>query len=445
MNEIILVILLLLLLSNVVLLFVLKSKSDKNNIEEVKNSFMNMESGISKIDNTLKDEFKRNREEQSNSLKNFGDSISQRMTEIASLQKNQLDTFSNQLVALTKSNEDRMDKLNQTVETKLTSMQEDNNQKLEKMRETVDERLQSTLEKRLGDSFRLVSERLEQVHKGLGEMQSLATGVGDLKKVLTNVKTRGIFGEGQLGNILEDILTVDQYSRNVKTKDGSDDNVEFAIKLPGRGDNNKIIWLPIDAKFPIEDYQILEEAYEKGDKKSIDESRKQLVNRIKSSAKYIKDKYLDPPNTTDFGIMFLPFESLHSEVLRNVGLIQQVQKEFKVVITGPANLSAFLNSLQMGFRTLAIEKRSSEVWELLGAVKTEFGNFGTILEKTKKKLDDASSNIELAGKRSRAIERKLRDVQELPKKEAETYLGTGLEKNDSENNQIDQTDVETSE
>jgi DNA recombination protein RmuC len=273
----------------------------------------------------------------------------------------------------------------------------------------------------LGQSFKIVSDRLEQVHKGLGEMQTLATGVGDLKKVLTNVKTRGVIGEYQLENILEQMMTPEQYAKNVKTKAGSNAMVEFAIKLPGKKEDQQIVWLPLDAKFPTEDYQVLLSAYDNSDAERIETTRKQLASRIRLFAKEIQTKYIDPPHTTDFGIMFLPFEGLYAEVLR-LGLFEAIQREYKIVISGPTTLAAFLNSLQMGFRTLAIEKRSSEVWEILGAVKTEFGKFGTILEKTQKKLRETSNVIEQAGVRTRAIERKLRDVQELPLKETELLL-----------------------
>jgi DNA recombination protein RmuC len=283
------------------------------------------------------------------------------------------------------------------------------------MRNTVDEKLHSTLEKRLGESFKLVSEQLESVHKGLGEMQSLASGVGDLKKILTNVKTRGILGEIQLENLLDQILTPEQYAKNVITKKGGNERVEFAIKLPGRNEkNDSEVWLPIDAKFPREDYEKLIDAYEIGNLQLAEEAARQLETRIKAEARDIREKYLDPPQTTDFGIMFLPVESLYAEILRKPGLFEILQREFRVIVTGPTTLAALLNSLQMGFRTLAIEKRSSEVWALLGAVKTEFSKFNEILVKTQKKLQEASDTIESAAKKSRTIEKKLKDVQVLP-------------------------------
>jgi DNA recombination protein RmuC len=313
--------------------------------------------------------------------------------------------------------------MRKTMETQLRAMQEDNTKKLEQMRATVDEKLQTTLEQRLGESFKQVSERLEQVYKGLGEMRTLATGVGDLKKVLTNVKTRGTWGEIRLSHILSQILTPDQFDVNVATKKNSSDRVEFAVKLPGQNaDKDKIVWLPIDSKFPQEDYQRLMDAQEAADKELAEKSVKNLETRIKAEAKYIKEKYIDPPHTTDFGIMFLPVEGLYAEVLRQPGLCDSLQRDFRIVITGPTTLAALLNSLQMGFRTLAIEKRSSEVWELLGVVKTEFGKFGNVLAKTKKKLKEASNTIDQAEVRTRAIERKLRNVQQVPQSDAPGLL-----------------------
>lgn len=323
-----------------------------------------------------------------------------------------LDSFSIQLLKLTELNERKLERVRDALESNLKSLQEDNNEKLERMRETVDEKLHSTLEKRLGESFKIVSDRLEQVHKGLGEMQNLATGVGDLKKVLTNVKTRGTWGEIQLENLLDQILTADQYDKNVATKAGSRDSVEFAIKLPGRSD--KPVYIPIDAKFPKEDYERLLTAQENADPVAVETSMKAIESRIKLEAKKIKDKYIDPPNTTDFGILYLPTEGLYAEVLRRSGLCDFLQREYRVTVTGPTTISAVLNSLQMGFRTLAVEKRASEVWTLLGNVKKEFGRFGDILDKTHDKLRQASDQIDSAVKKTRTIERKLKKVQELP-------------------------------
>jgi DNA recombination protein RmuC len=299
------------------------------------------------------------------------------------------------------------------VDLRLKQLQEDNARQIDKMRATVDEKLQGTLEKRLGESFKLVSDRLEQVHQGLGAMRQLASDVGGLQKVLTNVKTRGGWGEVQLGALLEQVLTSDQFARNVKTRTDSGDHVDFAIKLPG-DENGAPVWLPIDAKFPTEDYQRLIGAQEKGDVPAIDEAMKNLETQLKKSAKDICQKYINPPKTTDFAIMFLPTEGLYAEAIRRVGLVEQVQRDCRVVMAGPTTLVALLNSLQMGFRTLAIQERSSEVWNLLSGVKTEFGKFGEALSAVKEKLDQAARHVDSVAVRSRAITKKLRDVEELP-------------------------------
>ena len=378
------------------------------------------------LENRIKDEFTRNREEYarqskshreeiSGSIKLFGDQLFNRMSDISKMQKSQLDIFANQLTKLTESNEQKFEKLQEKVSTHLKEIQENNSKKLDQMRATVDEKLHATLEKRLGESFKLVSERLESVHKGLGDMQDLARGVGDLKNVLSNVKTRGTWGEVQLENLIQQILTPDQYSKNVATKKGSAARVEFAIKLPGRNEaKDDVTWIPVDAKFPLEDYQRLLDSIDKSDTAAIENTSKDIERRIKEEAKNISSKYIDPPNTTDFAIMFLPIEGLYAEVLRRPGLFDNIQREFKVIIAGPTNFLAILNSLQMGFRTLAIEKRSSEVWKTLGAVKTEFQKFGDVLDKTQTKLEQASKSIGDAKTRTRAIERQLRDIHELP-------------------------------
>lgn len=355
-----------------------------------------------------------NREESAQSLAVFQNVVLARMTEIAQLQKDQLELFARQLGTITQNNDTRLEAVRQTVEDKLKTLQEDNRRQLEQMRATVDEKLHKTLEQRLGESFKQVSERLEMVHKGLGEMQTLAAGVGDLKKVLSNVKTRGIWGEVQLAAILEEILTPEQYEVNVATRPGSNERVEFAVKLPGRQEGEAIVWLPIDAKFPQEDYLRLVAASEEGNPILAEEAARQLENRIKLEAKRIHDKYLSPPHTTDFGIMFLPTESLYAEVVKRPNLLETLQREARVIVTGPSTMAALLNSLAIGFHTLAIEKRSSEVWSLLGAVKTEFGKFGDMLEKTHKKLSEATHSLETASRKSRTIEKKLRQVQAIP-------------------------------
>ena len=291
------------------------------------------------------------------------------------------------------------------------------------MRLTVDEKLHKTLETRLGESFKIVSDRLEQVQKGLVEMQTLASGVGDLKRVLSNVKTKGVLGEYQLASILEQMLTHAQYEQNVKTKKGSNNIVEFAVKIPSKSETEDSIWLPIDAKFPSDDYERLLNAYDEVDVGAVEEHKKKLEVKIKNFAKDIKEKYIDPPHTTDFAILFLPFEGLYAEVLRIPGLFEYVQRNYKITIVGPTTISAFLSSLQIGFRSLAVEKRTSEIWELLGAVRTEFEKFGLVLENVKSKLDLASREIDQAGVRSRAIERQLKNVQSLPESQATAILG----------------------
>ncbi len=417
-----------LLVMNLIILLVLLGRTSHHTDYHVEARLDAFEKSQEKTERVLREETFKNREENlsnakllreelGNSFKMVSDTLMGRMTEIANLQRSQLEVFTAQLTNLTKSNEDKMAQMRQTLEEKLRQLQEDNSKKLDQMRATVDEKLHETLEKRLGDSFKLVSERLELVHKGLGEMQTLASGVGDLKKVLTNIKTRGTWGEIQLGNLLEQILAVEQYETNVVTKKGSNERVEYAVKLP------EGVLLPIDAKFPQEDYQRLLEAEEQADPVLVEEYGRQLEARIKAEAKDIRDKYLDPPFTTDFGIMFLPIEGLYAEVLRRPGLVDILQREYRVNVTGPTSLAALLNSLQMGFRTLAIQKRSSEVWSLLGAVKTEFGKFGDLLERTHKKLQEASNTIVDAAQKSRGIERKLREVQEIPSSEANTLLG----------------------
>jgi len=355
------------------------------------------------------------RDELRSGLAQSTESLLQRMTGIARLQKDQLDSFSRQLSDLTALNEAKLEGLRRTMEERLQSMQADNTAKLEQMRVVVDEKLQSTLEKRLGDSFKQVSERLELVYTGLGEMRTLAAGVGDLKKVLTNVKTRGTWGEIRLSQILDQILTPEQYAANVVTKPGGSERVEFAIRLPGPDvDREEVVWLPIDAKFPQEDYQRLLDAQEAADREQAARSLRSLEGRVKAEAKAIREKYIDPPYTTDFAILFLPVEGLYAEVLRIPGLCDYLQREQRVVIAGPTTLAALLNSLQMGFRTLSIERRSSQVWELLGVVKTEFGKFGDALSKTKKKLQEAANTIDQAEVRTRAIERTLRRAEEGP-------------------------------
>ena len=400
--------------------------------------FRSLENGLERVERELREEMGRgrleaaaaargDREEQSLSLDRLAKTLSGQVGQLGTLQGQQLEVFSQQLSRLTQSNEQRFDQLRQSVEARLGAIQADNANKLEEMRKTVDEKLHATLEQRLGDSFKLVSERLELVHKGLGEMQTLAAGVGDLKKVLTNVKTRGTWGEVQLEALLDQVLTAEQYDKNVATRPGSGERVEFAIRLPGQGDgasDSRPVWLPIDAKFPVEDYQRLVEAQDRADPLAVEVAAKALEMRLRDEAKKIRDKYVEPPHTTDFAILYLPTEGLYAEALRRPGLAEALQRDCRVSLAGPTTLAALLNSLQMGFRTLAIEKRSSEVWAVLGAVKTEFGKFGEALESTRKKLEQATKSIESAGVRTRQIERKLKGVEALPVIEAQARLGS---------------------
>jgi DNA recombination protein RmuC len=355
------------------------------------------------------------REELTGNLSHFAQTLQSQLASGANVQNDRLST-------LTQSNEQRLEAVRATVEQRLELLRTDNTQKLEQMRATVDEKLHAALEHRLGESFKLVSDRLEQVHKGLGEMQSLATGVGDLKRVLTNVKSRGGWGEVQLGALLEEFLSPSQFAKNVATRPGSDERVEYAIRFPGRGEDGTPCWLPIDAKFPLEDYQRLQDAIERADVAAVDLNRRALEDFFKTEARKIRDKYIEPPHTTDFAILFIPTEGLYAEALARPGLADSLQRDCRVMLAGPSNLHAFLNSLQLGFRTLAIEQRSSEVWKRLAAVKTEFAKFGEVLAATKKKLELASDSIGAAEVRTRAIARQLRDVEVLPEAEAAHLL-----------------------
>jgi DNA recombination protein RmuC len=395
-----------------IFLLVRKVPVDLNPLQQALRS---VEQSGERTERSVREEIAKNREETAQALR-------QSREELTGALKGVGDTLYGQVGLLTQTTDKKLDMLREAVEQRLQAIQADNAKQLDQMRATVDEKLQGTLEKRLGESFKQVSERLEQVSRGLGEMQSLAAGVGDLKKVLTNVKTRGTWGEVQLGAMLEQVLTPDQYAANVAVKEGGE-RVEFAIKLPGRGEDEKeIVWLPVDAKFPVEDYQRLMDAQEKADAESAEGAAKQLEARIKQCAGDICSKYLNPPKTTDFGILFLPTEGLFAEVIRRTGLVEFVQRECRVVIAGPTTLWALLNSLQMGFRTLAIQKRSGEVWNLLSAVKTEWTKYGDVLTKVQKKIHEASETIERAQTRTRVIGRKLKDVQELPAAEAKAVL-----------------------
>lgn len=378
---------------------------------------------------TLKHDLDENRRDLSILMRDVRTDLEARMDKSISLQMHTVEKLGKEVKVLTHSNETRFDKLardttsavdkiREEVTKRLEGIQKDNERQLEKMRRTVDEKLHHTLEERLGRSFRLVSDHLEKVQKGLGEMQSLAAGVGDLKKVLSNVKTRGILGEIQLLNIIEEIMTPEQYSLNARVVSGSDRRVEVAIKLPGKDADRGQVLLPIDSKFPLDKYQKLVDAYETGCSEIVSKAKSELNRALLTSAKEIKQKYIFPPHTTDFAIMFLPVEGLYAEVCRHGSLLNTLRTEYQILVAGPSNLSAFLSSLQMGFRTLAIEKRSSEVWTILGEIKTEFGKFGYALEKVQKKLNEATNVIDQAGVRRRVLERKLSKVEELPEQKS---------------------------
>ncbi|HMV00030.1 MAG TPA: DNA recombination protein RmuC [Rhodocyclaceae bacterium] len=364
----------------------------------------------------------REREEQARSASLLSQTVTTQLTQLGSLQGERLEGFARELNRFSLGLDERFERLKGAVEGRLVALQAENSAKLEAMRQTVDEKLHATLEQRLGESFKQVSDRLEQVHRGLGEMHSLAAGVGDLKRVLTNVKTRGTWGEVQLAALLEQLLTADQFSANVATRPGSGERVDFAIRLPGK-DDGASVWLPLDAKFPIEDWQRLLDAQERSDPAAMDEAAKAIEGRLKIEARSIREKYVSPPHTTDFAILYLPVEGLYAEALRRPGLTEMLQREWRISLAGPTTLAALLNSLQMGFRTLAIEQRSAEVWSILGAVKTEFGKFGEALSHTRKKLEEASSSIGKAETRTRVLSRKLKDVEALPAAESERLIG----------------------
>ena len=363
------------------------------------------------------------REEVSGSLDKTAQTLTTTVGQLGSVQKQQLEGVTAQVQALVETNQQRLEGLRATISEQLGEMREANEKKLEEMRRTVDEKLQGTLEKRLGESFKLVREQLDAVHKGLGEMQSLATGVGDLKNVLTNVKVRGTWAEYQLGAILEQVLTPEQFDRNVATHENSNERVEFAIRLPGRSDDpNDCVWLPIDSKFPQEDYIRLTEASESADAEAVAQSTRELMRSVTQSAKTIAEKYLNPPHTTDFAVLYLPTEGLYAEVLRQPGMVSQLQQDYRVVVSGPTTIAALLNSLRLGFRSLAIEQQASEVWQVLAAVKTEFGKFGEVLDKVKKQLATASNTIDQTQTRTRAMARKLQKVEQLPSGESDELL-----------------------
>lgn len=430
LNTVILVMLLMIIILQIILLMRKSAQSDTQHI------LLPLNQGFERTERLTSHELSKNREESANqarlareelgvSLKTelqiYAQTMYQSLKGISEEQTKNLTRFVEQMDVLNQSQNNQAEQLRNKLEEKLLHLQKDNAEQLDKMRQTVDEKLQGTLEKRLTESFQLISERLESVHKGLGEMQVLASGVGDLKKVLTNVKTRGTWGEVQLGVMLDQVLTIEQYEANVSTK-GTSERVEYAVKIPSKNNDQDIVWLPIDAKFPMESYARLIEAQENADLQASDAALKELEIRIKQCASDISKKYICPPKTTDFAILYLPTEGLFAEVTKRSHLVDSVQRDFRVVFAGPTTLWSILNSLQMGFRTLSIEKRSSEVWNTLAAVKTEWKKYGDALDKVKKKLEEASSSIDAAQVRTRVVGRKLNQVHELPVNEANNLL-----------------------
>lgn len=433
MENIQIIILVAIIIVAILQILLLLKKSGKFNTDDILSPmsqsferierFTSNELGKSREESSQQSRF--NREELGGTVKaellTYAQTMRESLKQISDEQTKHLNTFVEQINNLNRSQTQQAELLRNKIEEKLINLQKDNSEQLEKMRQTVDEKLQGTLEKRLSESFKLISERLESVHKGLGEMQVLASGVGDLKKVLTNVKTRGTWGEVQLGAMLEQVLTIDQYEANVSTK-GNAERVEYAVKIPSKNSDQEIVWLPIDAKFPMESYSRLIEAQDNADAVGVESALKELELRIKQSANDISRKYISPPSTTDFAILYLPTEGLFAEVTKRSNLVDMVQRDYRVVFAGPTTLWSILNSLQMGFRTLVIEKRSSEVWNTLAAVKTEWFKYGEALDKVKKKLEEASNSIDQAQVRTRAVGRKLKEVQELPSSQADNIL-----------------------
>jgi len=435
MTETLLIILIILAIGNILILLLKKTNVDiKPQLKEVEDSMIRTDSGLERNEKSIKDEFQRNRtemneisktsrDELAKSLNSFEIKFTDNIKQLNDLLRQKFSDFSTQQSDINKQTTENVKEVKQSVENQLKSIREDNTKQLDEMRKTVDEKLQKTLNERLSQSFETVGKQLQAVQEGLGEMKNLATDVGGLKKVLSNVKMRGGIGEIQLSMLLEQILAPDQYEANVKTKSSSSDLVEFAVKLPGKDDRGINVWLPIDAKFPKDIYEQLQDAYEEGDQNKILAAQKNLDSTIKKMAKDISEKYIDPPNTTDFGIMFLPFEGIYAEVVRKAALLEDLQRHYKIIVTGPTTLAAILNSLQMGFKTLAIEKRSSEVWQVLGAVKKEFENFSGMMEKAQNNIQTGLNQLDdVMGKRTRAIQRKLKSVEVLSKEEAENIL-----------------------
>lgn len=423
MTDILLITLIFLAIINIIFTVFKKAKVNiRPQLKDLEASVSNFDTVLDKSGKNTREEFRLNREESGRQAYSSRQELTKSLGSFEEKFKANTLDFSKQQALLNKESIESIKEVKVSVERHLRDIREDNNKQITEMRKTVDEKLQSTLEKRIGESFKQVSDRLDLVHKGLGEMQTIATGVGDLKKVLSNVKTRGVLGEYQLGNILEEILAPGQYGKNVATKKGSQANVEYAVRLPGQSADTEV-WLPIDSKFPIESYNRLIDSYEGGDKALIELAQKELTRRVESFAKDIHNKYIDPPHTTDFAIMFLPVESLYGEVLRHPGLFETLQRKYKITVTGPTTLSALLNSLQMGFRTLAVQKKSSEVWKVLEAVKTEFGKFEEQLDTVYSHLNKASNSLDvLKTTRTNVMLRKLKNVSSTNYSDKENLL-----------------------
>lgn len=458
MTEILLIVLIILVVANIIIVVLKKTKVEiKSELKDIEALMLKFDSTLERTEKSIKDEFQRNRsetneisksnrEELTKSLNAFSEQFSKNVKDLNDLIYQKFNDFIKQQYELNKQTTDNVKEVRETIENQLKSIREDNTKQLDEMRKTVDEKLQKTLNERLSQSFETVGKQLQAVQEGLGEMRNLATDVGGLKKVLSNVKTRGGIGEIQLSMLLEQILAPDQYAENVKTKSGSSEQVEFAIKLPGRDDYGTTVWLPIDAKFPKDIYEQLIDAYDDGDVGKIAIAQKTLENTIKKMAKDISDKYIDPPGTTDFGIMFLPFEGIYAEVVRKSALLEDLQRNYKIIVTGPTTLAAILNSLQMGFKTLAIQKRSSEVWQILGAVKKEFENFGGMMDKAQKNIQTGLNQLDdVMGKRTRAIQRKLKSVEALSEADVQAILpdindpnAIDIDEDEDDNNNADE-------
>ena len=453
-QEILLIVLIILLIVNIILTLIKKTKLDfdiNHSYSHITDQLLRLDTTLDKIDRNIKDEFQRNRSETNansqssrkelqESLKSFETKFNQNSKEFNELVRQKFGDFSTQQKEINRETTESVKEVKKSVEVQLKEIREDNTKQLDEMRKTVDEKLQKTLNDRLSQSFETVGKQLKEVQEGLGEMKNLAADVGGLKKVLSNVKMRGGIGEIQLSMLLEQILAPDQYEANVKTKEGTTESVEFAIKLPGKDDHGKHVWLPVDAKFPKDIYEQLQEAYEDGDANKVAQAQKVLETTIKNMAKTISSKYLNPPNTTDFGIMFLPFEGIYAEVVRKASLLETLQRDYKIIVTGPTTLAAILNSLQMGFKTLAIQKRSSEVWQVLGAVKKEFENFEGMVDKAQKNIRTGLNQLDnVVGRRTRAIQRKLKSVEALKDTEAKALLskdeGDLFDDNEESNNE----------